>query len=238
MALRGVRPTDGGGVHCWQHVGCKAGLSWEGWIAGDAVGVWVHEPDPSTPCIRRYAGSHQRCPRCDSHDRVAWIAYQPLYRADDGKQVVVILHKDQYDAIEAATLHKFVCIGRKEGHKVGLHMATVMKQREFHTVTAYRRAKVCIANWVCGITKTNHILTGAMLLRGVLPEFEGQVSGGAVDEQQVDVTVDPKMAKALQREAKIQQENAARDQYAAKVYAETAASLAKKFKLNNGDGKH
>lgn len=171
MAVRGGRPPEEGRVRTWTHVGAKQGTTWDGWIAGEAIGIHCHVgDDPSTPCLKHYLGKGSQCQRCSVMHRREWLWFQPIWRERDGKPVVVIFHADQLDVLERAKNLAFVTIGRAEEKKSGMYIRTHPKEVKFETAFSWKKQPQDISDFLPTLFKMRGTVSGPMLLAGGLPE--------------------------------------------------------------------
>lgn len=169
MGTKGGKPSEEGKVRNWTHVGAKQGQTWDGWIAGDAIGVLCHVgDDASTPCLKHYLGKGVHCDRCARMHRREWLWYCPVWRERDGKPCVVIFHADQLDVLERLKVLAFVTIGRAEEKKSGMYLRPHLREVKFETAFAWKRQPQDISDWLPTLFNMRGAISGAMLLSGGL----------------------------------------------------------------------
>ncbi len=170
MGLKGSKPPEKGSNRAWLHVSIKGEGKFEGWIAGDPVGVEVHHVKSSKPCLKRYLGRQWKCPGCEEPCKVDWCAYVPLYRCLDARPVVVILHRDQLDFMQSVKLHQRVEIGRTKEDKIGMYGRVLTAGAKYQTTLPERKISIDISDWLPILWAMIGQISGQHIRRGPLPD--------------------------------------------------------------------
>lgn len=120
MALRKGTPGQGGQVRAdsFSYTSVAHGLKgwFTAWLAGPIYWCQVHEhtkKQPGTkPCLEWLTDGDLRCPRCRPQVVPTWVGYVPLYREQDHKPVIVIIHESVMDLIHGLSYPEAVIVGR------------------------------------------------------------------------------------------------------------------------------
>lgn len=120
MRLKKGSPGKGGHVRAdsFSYTPVERGLknAFGAWIAGDVYWCEAHEhteKQPGTkPCLDWLTEGSLRCPRCRPHVVPTWIGYVPLYREQDHKPVLVVVHESAMDLLNGLTYPTYVMVGR------------------------------------------------------------------------------------------------------------------------------
>jgi hypothetical protein len=121
MGLRKGAPGKGGGTRPdhFSYTGVAHGLkgSFSAWLAGEPY--WCDEAhehkreDPGTkPCLGWLTGGALVCPRCRKLRTVKCIGWVPLYREEDLKPIIVIIHDTVADLVKDLHYPMHVLVGR------------------------------------------------------------------------------------------------------------------------------
>lgn len=166
--LVGRRPPEGGRNSHWTVEKRKNGKTITGWIAGPCVTVDCHQCEPTKPCLKKYLGAEHECVGCNNLFRVDSTGYQPIYRHMDGRPVVVIFHRDQFERLDALRHGQHVLIGWPEEKNVG---AWIRKDTgpAFTTTLAERKVDADICHWLPILWKLVGVITADML-RAAAPD--------------------------------------------------------------------
>lgn len=121
MNLKKGTPGRGGGARADSFSYCPVahGLknSFSAWLAGEPY--WCDEAhehtdrDPGTkPCLHWMTDGALSCPRCRQARPVKCIGWVPLYREQDARPVIVIVHESASDLLAGLHYPDFVIVGR------------------------------------------------------------------------------------------------------------------------------
>ena len=93
--------------------------SFGAWLAGPTY--WCEEAHeyherigPTKPCLHWLTDGALRCDRCRKQPKVTCLAWVPLYREQDGKPVLVIVHETAADLLAPLRYPDYCLVGRME----------------------------------------------------------------------------------------------------------------------------
>lgn len=120
MALKKGAPGKGGQVRAdsFSYYGVPSGTksSFGAWLAGPVYWAQAHEHTkaaPGTkPCLDWMTDGALRCPRCRPHTVPTWIGWVPLYREEDHKPILVLIHESAMDLVAGLSYPVRVLVGR------------------------------------------------------------------------------------------------------------------------------
>jgi len=120
VSLRKGTPGQGGQVRAdsFSYTSVQHGLKgwFSAWLAGPIYWCQVHEhtqKQPGTkPCLDWITDGALRCPRCRPLVVPTWVGYVPLYREQDHKPVIVIIHESVMDLVAGLSYPVPVIVGR------------------------------------------------------------------------------------------------------------------------------
>jgi len=120
VSLRKGTPGQGGQVRAdsFSYTSVAPGLKgwFTAWLAGPIYWCQVHEhtqKQPGTkPCLDWITDGALRCPRCRPLVVPTWVGYVPLYREQDHKPVIVIIHESVMDLVAGLSYPVPVIVGR------------------------------------------------------------------------------------------------------------------------------
>jgi len=125
--------------------GTKGGFS--AWLAGDVYWALAHEHTDRTPgtkpCLDWLTEGALRCPRCNSKKLPVWIGWVPLYREQDHKPVVVVIHENAQDLVRELHYPDYVIVGRVDD-KAGVFVRKSDNPLSFKTANQNRKAPIDI----------------------------------------------------------------------------------------------
>jgi len=109
----------------WDSDKVTKGTWWNGWIAGEMVGVICHWLYRSVPCYFELTDGQLDCPHCRQKPVTHWNGYLPLYK-DTHRPTVVVIREVSKEMVERIKIHEPVRVGRaaKDGSAI-----TVVKSK-------------------------------------------------------------------------------------------------------------
>jgi len=138
-------PEEGGTVRHVQfrYVPTETGTQWKAYVAGKPHWFTAHTKRRTKPCLHVMTRGELICTRCTADNPARKVAYLPLYREVDTKEVMVILYEHQYDALAALTLHQRVIIGRENQQSDAVWVApNPAKGQTFHSTFRWKYQNV------------------------------------------------------------------------------------------------
>jgi hypothetical protein len=116
--------------------------SFAGWLAGDPYWALAHEHTKATPgtkpCLDWLTDGALRCPRCRPHTKPVWIGWVPLYREQDTKPIIVIVHESAMDLLHGLAFPVRVVVGRVD-EKSSIFVKRAETQVAFKTENEQRK---------------------------------------------------------------------------------------------------
>jgi len=120
VSLKKGTPGNGGQVRAdsFSYTSVAPGLKgwFTAWLAGPIYWCQVHEHTKKTPgtkpCLEWMTDNELRCPRCRPQFVPTWVGYVPLYREQDHKPVIVIVHESVMDLLAGLSYPDGVIVGR------------------------------------------------------------------------------------------------------------------------------
>lgn len=139
MAIRQSPPGEGRGkgrLH-FTYVPTSAKTPWHAYVAGPCMWFDCHEKGKTKPCLDVVTEGALTCPRCVEISPPVPTGYLPLYRAADGKPVMVIVHEYTREIVDALPFHARVLVKREHGVGEGVAVTrTLDQQPKFITTLA------------------------------------------------------------------------------------------------------
>ncbi len=115
--LRKATPEGGSGtgyIH-FSYLRTIPGSKWYGHLAGPPVWLQCHTSNTTKPCLDWLSYGQRVCRRCFSGRPAVLMGYVPIYRASDGKPVIVIVYEPQFAVIEQIPTHAKIIVAREGG---------------------------------------------------------------------------------------------------------------------------
>lgn len=132
MGARQSRPQRGSEVAHWPYCATEPGSVFKAWFAGGAFWTRTHGEKPSTPCLEEITAGALACAKCAALVPTVLIGYVPIYREEDNKPCLVIVHEDQWDAILGLPKWQPILVGRGSGRGDGVWV------RRWETLARYQ----------------------------------------------------------------------------------------------------
>lgn len=144
MALRQSRPGDGSRsrrTH-FAYVETPPKQQWHAWIAGPTHWFQCHDVNRHTkPCLHDITGGELRCPWCLSIGEPADTGYVPLYKQDNGKPVMTVVHAYSREQVDQLKLHQRVLVGRGIAKGDGVYVVLQLNQEPRYQSTLPERLR-------------------------------------------------------------------------------------------------
>jgi hypothetical protein len=198
MRVRGTKPSEGRPDRNWKSVGVGLNRKLYGWIAGQGLGVTVHQGKPSKPCLRAYRGPKASCEKCEQGKPTTWLCFVPFYPSDSELRCVLHVHDDTTPALEQLDLHDYFCAFRGDDPSVGVQLHKEDAQPSFRPRVHTRMASACIADWLAVFLGQRGILSGRDLIDGAqyVPEPIRDL-GDEAEARQVESSAVPDVVEQL-----------------------------------------
>ncbi len=135
-------PSGGERRHARTHfsyVTVERGGNWEAYAAGPAQWFPMHCSRRSKPCVEEMTDCDLACPFCAKGHVAIVKGYLPLYRASDGRPVVVVIDEASRHLADKLALHESVTVGRERSRGSAVWVARPLAQRPSYTTTLEAR---------------------------------------------------------------------------------------------------
>lgn len=158
-----------------------------GWLAGDTY--WceeAHEHKPphligSQPCVHWMTNGELKCARCRKQPQVKVLGWCPLWREQDHKAIIVIVHKNAADHLRGLGFGEFVTVGRVDAVS-SIFVRSALPKLVMRTDNEYRKRAVDITDDLLSMWKLPEL--NEWLRRGAAPTSEKKVSSNEVELRQ------------------------------------------------------
>lgn len=109
----------------WTYTPTPNGTNWHAYIAGPCLWFDCHTKGRTKPCLHTVTNGALTCEKCSPFEVPEEVGFQPLYREDTGKPVVVVVHEYSRDQVDALRFHQRVVVGREKliGSPLWIHKA-------------------------------------------------------------------------------------------------------------------
>lgn len=166
MRIRGSAPGSGGKDRNWKSVGLAPKQEMRGWIAGDCVGVWVHQAKPSKVCVRAYRGPAHVCEKCEQGRGITWLGFLPFYPESCDLRYVCHIHDDCQAALKLLDHHDYFTLFRGHESDVGVQLRREKHQVTYKPSRHTRMQPADISDWLVTLMGLRGVLCADDLLHG------------------------------------------------------------------------
>jgi hypothetical protein len=100
---------------------------WEAYVAGPAWWGMCHYAGKTKPCLHWVSDGALECPMCASVKPPEMVGYLPVWRAIDGRPVMVLVHEITREVVDSHGLHVRVLVGRGVDKTDGCYVIRAIK---------------------------------------------------------------------------------------------------------------